>query len=86
MNNIAVFKKIISANFLRWMLVKSESISKISMKLLESCSTISVEKLNESLTAYLFSVNGSGIGTKYFASLFIGVCKVDKIDLKGWQP
>ena len=70
----------------RGMLVKGESISKLPMKLLESCSIISVTKLNESLTVYLLLVYGSKIGTKYFASLYIGVCKTDKIRLKGGQP
>ena len=55
------------------MLVKSESISKFSMKLLESCSTISVAKLNEYLTVYMLLVDGSKLGTKYFASLYV-VC------------
>ena len=55
------------------------------MKLLEPCSTISVARLNESLTVYLLLVNGSKIGTKYFASFYVGVCKADKIDLKSGQ-
>ena len=38
-------------------------ISKLSMQLLESWPTISVAKLNESLTAYLLVVKGSKIGT-----------------------
>ena len=86
MNNVVVFKKIVGANFnvsSRGMLVKSGSISKLPMKLLESCSTISVAKLNESLTVYLLLVNGSKTGTKYFASLYVGVCKADTIGLKG---
>ena len=37
----------------RGMLVKSESISKLPMKLPESCSRISVAKLNESFIVYL---------------------------------
>ena len=48
------------------------------MKLLKSCSTISGTKLSE----YLLLVNGCKIGTKYFASLYIGVCKADRIGLK----
>ena len=68
------------------MLVKKESISKLPMKLLESCSTISLAKLNESLTVYLLVVNGSKIGNKYFESLYVGVYKADKIGLKGGQP
>ena len=30
--------------------------------------------------------NGSKIGIKYFGSLYVGVCKADKIGLKGRQP
>ena len=70
----------------RGMLVKSESISKLPMKLLESYSTISVANLNKSLTVYLLVVNDSKIGTKYFLSLYVGVSKADKIGLKGGQP
>ena len=69
----------------RGMLVKSESISKHPLKLLESCSTISGTKLNESLTVYLLVVNGSKIDTNYFKSLYVRVCKADKIGLKGGQ-
>ena len=57
-------------------------MSKLPMKLLESCLTISVVKLNESLTVYLLVVNGSKIGTKNFASFYAGICKADKIGLK----
>ena len=49
----------------RGMLVKSESISKLPIKSLESCSTISVVKLNESLTVYLLVVNGSKMTLKF---------------------
>ena len=69
----------------RGMSVKSESISKLPMKLLESCSTISVAKLNESLTVYLLLVNGSKISIKYFAS-YVGVFKADKRGMKGGPP
>ena len=68
------------------MLVKIESISKLPMKLLISCSTVSVAKLNESLTVYLLFVNDSKIGAEYFAGLYVGVCKPDKIGVKGGQP
>ena len=88
MNNVAVFKKIVSGNFndfFKGDVSKSESISKLPMKL-ESCPTISVAKLNETLTVYLLLVNGSKISTKYFASLYVGVCKSDKIGMKGGQP
>ena len=71
----------ISMVSLKVMLAKNESISKLPMKLLESCLTISLAKLNKSLTVYLLVVNSS----KYFASLNVGVCKEDKIGLKGGQ-
>ena len=70
----------------RVMLVKSESISKLFLKLLESCSRISVVKFNEFFTTYLLVVNGSKIGTKYFSSLYVGDYKEDKIGLKVGQP
>ena len=35
---------------------------------------------------YLLVVNGSKIGTKYFTSLYVSVCKAYKIGLKGGQP
>ena len=57
------------------MLIKSESISKLPMKLLESCSTISVTKLSKSLTVYLLVVNGSKKDTKIFASFYVGAFK-----------
>ena len=70
----------------REMLVKSEPISKLPMRLLESYSTISVANLKESLTVYFSVVNNSKIDTKYFVSLYVGVCKADKIGLRGGQP
>ena len=38
------------------------------------------------LTVYLLVNKGSKTGTKHFASLSVGVCKADKIGLKGGQP
>ena len=70
----------------RGMLVKSGLMSKLPVKLLESCSKISVAKLNESLTVYLLVVNDSKRGSKNVASLYLGVCKADKIGLKGGKP
>ena len=70
----------------RGMLVKSGLMSKLRVKLLESCSKISVAKLNESLTVYLLVVNDSKRGSKNVASLYLGVCKADKIGLKGGKP
>ena len=88
MNNVVVFKNITSANimvFSRGISVKNESMSELPMKLHESCSTISVAKLNESLTVYLLVVNDSEIiGTINFASLYVSV-KADKIGLKSGQ-
>ena len=49
----------------RGMLVKNESVPKLPMKLLETFSTISVAKLNESLTLYLLVVNGSALNTSH---------------------
>ena len=57
-------------------LVKSESMPKLTMKLLQSSSTISVAKLNKHLTVYLLVINCSRIG----------VCKTDKIVPKIEQP
>ena len=37
------------------------------------------------MTVYLLVVNGSKIGTKYFASLYVGVCKANQISLKRAQ-
>ena len=67
------------------MLLKSESVSKQPIKLLEFWSITSVPKLSESLTVYLLVANGFKIGTKNFAGLYIGVCKADKIGLKDEQ-
>ena len=37
------------------------------------------------LLSVFVDVNGSEIGTKSFASLYVSVCKADKIGLKGEQ-
>ena len=68
------------------MLVKCFFRSKLPIKSLETWSTGSVAKLNGFLTSYLLLVNGSKMCTKNFASLNVGVCKADNIDLKGGQP
>ena len=70
----------------RGMLVKCESMPTLPMKLLESCTTISMSELNESLTVYLLVINGFKIGTKNFASLYEGVCEADIIVPKDGQP
>ena len=82
LKNLLVQTSMVSS---RGMLVKSESIFNLSMKLLGSCSTISVAKLKESLSVYLVLVNGSKMGTKHFTSLYVGVCEADKIGLKEGQ-
>lgn len=56
------------------------------MKLLETCSTVFVATLKESLTLHLFLVNSCKIDNKYFASFYVGVSKADAIDIKGGQP
>ena len=56
------------------MLVKSEPISKFPMM------------LSKSFTVHLLVVNGFEVGLKYFTSLYVGVCKADKIGLNGGQP
>ena len=57
----------------RLMLVKNESISILSMKLLEYCSTISGAKLNGSLNVYLLVVSGSYIRFFLLASTSIKI-------------
>ena len=69
----------------RGMLVKSESISKLPMKLLEYCSMIPVAELRKSLTVYLLVANSSKIGTRCYTSLYVVLCKADKIGLRGGQ-
>ena len=61
-------------------------ISKLLMRLQESCSTISLAKLKKSLTAYLLVVNGYKIGTTKLATLYVCVYKADKTGWKGRQP
>ena len=56
----------------RGMLVKSELLPKLPIKLLEFWSTISVTKLNGSLTMYYLIVNGSLAGTKNVCKLVCG--------------
>ena len=89
-SNAAVFKKFIGENcyyFLNWNVnVKCFFRSKLPTKSLETWSTGSVTKLNGFSTSYLLLVNGSKMSTKNFASLNLGVCKADNIDLKGGQP
>ena len=57
----------------RLMLVKNESISILSIKLLEYCSTISEAKLNGSLNVYLLVVSGSYIRFFLLASTSIKI-------------
>ena len=58
-------------------LVKSESIHKLPIKWLESCSKISVTILSKSFNMYLLLVNGSKAGTQNITSLYVGVYKAD---------
>ena len=61
------------------MLVKSESISRLTMKVMESWLIISVAKLKESFTLYPLVVNDSKIVTENFACLSVGLSKSEKI-------
>ena len=47
------------------------------MKLLETFSRVSVVKIKKSLLVYWLEVNGSKIGTKDLANLFVFVFKAD---------
>ena len=69
----------ISIVFARGILVKSERMSNLPMKLLEFWWSISEAKLSEPLNVYLLAVNGSKIDTKRFAGLYVGVCKAHKL-------
>ena len=60
-------------------LVKGESISKLPMKLLESCSKVSAANIKRSLTLCLLAVNDSKIATNCFESSYVGVCKQIKL-------
>ena len=68
------------------MLVKNGSTSKLPVVNVGSCSHISSENWNESLTVYSFLVKGFNMGTKNLARLYVGVCKADKIGLNEGQP
>ena len=61
------------------MLVKSESISKLPIDNVGSCSHIPSANWNDSLTVYSFLVKRFNMGTKNFPKLYVGVCKADKI-------
>ena len=71
MSNVVVFKKLISANSNGFFKkdVSEQWIYK-SMNMLESWSTVSMVKWNESLTVYLLVVNGSNSAVT--ASFFSG--------------
>ena len=83
LNRLLVQISIVS---LKEMLVKSNSLSRLPMKLMESCSTVSVAKLNKCLIVYLLPTNCSKIDTEHFPSFYVSVCKADKIGLKGGHP
>ena len=61
------------------MLAKSESMSRLTMKVMESRSIISVAKLKESFTLYPLVVNDSKIVTENFACLSVGLSNSEKI-------
>ena len=69
--------------FLKRLLVQISMLSSRSILVKVEC--ICNLKLKESLAVSLLVVNDAKITTKYFTSLYIGVCKVDKIGLKGGQ-
>ena len=88
MNKVFLFKKFTNTNFnvfLKGMIVKSQSMPNLPIKVVKICSIISVAKFNELFTLNFSEVNCNKIGTKSLASLFIRVWKADKICLKGRQ-
>ena len=64
------------------MLGKSYSISKLAITTLEPKLLSSSGNVKQSLMLYSLVVRGSSIGTKNFASLYVGVPIADKIGLK----
>ena len=58
-------------------------MSKLPIDNAGSCSHISSENWNESLTVYSFLLKVFNMGTKSLAKLYEGVCKVDKIGRNG---
>ena len=67
------------------MLVKGDSISKLSIKGSESKLCCSCANVKESLV-YSLVVRGSNIGIKNFASLFVDVLMAEKIGPKDGRP
>ena len=68
------------------MLVKSDSTTKLAIASLESKLSSSSGNVKESLIVYSLVVRGSSIGTKNFASLYVGVLMADRIGLKAGRP
>ena len=68
------------------MLVKSDSVSKLVITSLESKLWGSSANVKESLIVYSLVVWGSSVGTKNFASLYVGVPMADKTGLKDGRP
>ena len=64
---------------LRRILVKSESTSRLPMKILLSWCTISSAKAKESLTVNSLNVIKESLGTKNFTSLLLGVTVAESI-------
>ena len=80
MNNAVIFKKLlvqISMVSSSRILVKSESMHKLPIKWLKSCSKTSVTILNKSFNVCLLVVNGSKTDTQNFAGLHVAVYKAD---------
>ena len=66
-------------------LVKSESISRLPFKSLLSWCTISSAKTKESFTVNSLNVIEENLGTKNFASLYLGVPTAESIGLNRGQ-
>ena len=86
MNNVVVFKKVASANFSGFF---KGDVSKTWINIL-ACHEVAgilfnnfAGKVKQIFGVVLLLVNDSKIGSKYFASLYVGVIKADKICLKG---
>ena len=68
------------------MLVNRYSISKLAITSLESKLWCCSAYVKESLIVYWLVVRSSSIGTKNFASLYVGVHVADKVGVKDRRP
>ena len=82
-NKFSSHRSIVSC---KGMLVKSDSISNLAIASSKSKLWSSSANVKESLIVYSLVVRGSSIGTKNFASLYVGVLMADKIGLKDGRP